>query len=516
MRKDQVKINLQTCGNILSIHNVMDSHHFLAYDLGASSGRAIIGTLKNRKLSLKEVSRFPNDMLHIHGHDFWNIFSLYEEMKKVLVACVTEHNLHPESLGVDTWGVDFTLLDKHGIFLSIPYAYRDHRTDDAMEEVFRLVPKEEIYRLTGIAFWQFNSLYQLYAWKRDQPDVLHVADNLLFMPDIFNYLFSGERKSEFTFATTSQLFNPISDDWEPVLFDKLNLPLSVMNKIVKPGTVIGELTGDLADLSGLKELSVIAVASHDTGSAIAAIPAEGENWAYISSGTWSLMGIESSVPLITTKNLEYNFTNEGGVENTFRFLKNIMGLWLLQECRRIWARAGKEYSYSELIDSASQAESFRSVVNPDWLKFYNPPDMPEAIREFCRLSGQKSPNNAGEFVRCILESLALKYRLVLDQLREVSGKSLDKLHIIGGGTQNQMLCQFTANATGIPVITGPAEATAAGNLMVQALAKKCVTSLVEIRQVIRNSFESKTYLPEDTDKWDEAYMHFVENIMVVQ
>ncbi len=492
----------------------MTDHHFLAMDLGAESGRAIAGTLSGGKLGLKEIHRFPTGMLFFNGHYHWNIFRLYEEMVKGLEIYAKAFEGPPESLGVDTWGVDFTLLAKDGSFINLPYAYRDPRTENAMEQFFGLIPREEIYELTGIQFLPFNTLFQLYSMVRDKSPALEIADKLLFIPDIFNYLLSGNISTEFSFATTSQLFNPRGNAWEPELFKKLGISMEIMNDIVQPGTISGELNPQLAERTGLKNVSVTSVASHDTGSAIAAIPAEGKDWAYISSGTWSLMGIESPVPLITDKTLEYNLTNEGGINKTYRFLKNIMGLWLLQECKRVWSARGKEYSYQELTSMAGKAEPFRSLVDPDDQGFINPGDMPAAIRGYCEKTSQKIPREIPETVRCILESLALRYRQVAEQLREISGKPLKKLHIIGGGTHNQLLCQFAADATGMEVITGPSEATAAGNIMAQAMAKGYVSSLDEIRKVIRNSFDMQVYRPENTGPWNKAYeqfMHLIQN-----
>jgi len=490
-------------------------NHFLAFDLGASSGRAIIGTLDNRMISLKEVHRFENSMLHIHGNCHWNIFSLFEEMKTGLSKCTSELKIAPESLGIDTWGVDFGLLDAAGKLIGIPYAYRDNRNISAMDEVFRIIPKEEIYKLTGIAMWPFNSLYQLYAWKRDQPDALGIAKTLLFMPDIFNWLFSGVKSTDYTFASTSQLINPFNRKWEPFLFDKLGLPLGVMNEIVEPGTIIDKLLPELSNQLNLKDLDVVAVGSHDTASAIVSVPAHDNDYAYISSGTWSLMGIESDMPVISQKTLEYNLTNEGGVGKKIRLLKNIMGLWLLQECRRIWSEKGMGFTFPELITMAEKAEPFMSIIDPDYMKFYNPEDMTAEIKSFCQLTDQHVPSEPGQFVRIILEGLAFKYRMVLDQLREMSGKKLGKIHIIGGGSQNELLSQFSANATGVPVITGPVEATAIGNLMVQAMAKGHVASLGEIREIIRSSFGLKTYLPENQTYWEKAYQLFLSIVKKV-
>jgi len=484
-------------------------NNFLAFDLGASSGRAILGTLKDRKISLTEVHRFENSMLQIHGNFYWNVYSLFEELKCGLSKCTTALKVSPESLGIDTWGVDFGLLDSSGKLIGIPYAYRDNRNISAMEEVFRIVPKDEIYKLTGIAMWPFNSLYQLHAWKRDQADALGITKTLLFMPDIFNWLFSGIKSTDYTFASTSQLINPYTRTWEPALFNKLGLPMGIMNDIIEPGTTIGNLTPELGQQMNLKDLAVVAVGSHDTASAIVSVPAEDNDYAYISSGTWSLMGIESDVPVISGKTLEYNLTNECGVGRKIRLLKNIMGLWLLQECRRIWSEAGNAFTFPELVDMAQKAKPFQSIIDPDYMKFYNPEDMTSEIRSFCSMTGQPVPSEPGQYVRTILEGLAFKYRMVLDQLREVSGKNLEKIYIIGGGSQNDLLSQFTADAANVPVITGPVEATAIGNLMVQAMAKEYVSNLNEIREVIRNSFELKTFLPENQSEWEKAYKRFL-------
>ena len=484
-------------------------HEFLAFDLGASSGRAISGILDKGILTLEEIHRFPNQVMNIQGSMYWNILAIYEHLLTSM-KLAGEQGRQPESLAVDTWGVDFVLLDRNGKFLGMPFAYRDHRTDNALQEVFRIIPKEKIFELTGIAFWQFNSLYQLYAWKRDQPDVLGIADRVLFLPDIFNYLFTGQKWTEFTFATTSQLYNPRTGGWEPMLFKKLKIPFSLMCDIVQPGVLIGSLSDEVAGMTGLSHTQVASIASHDTGSAVAAIPAQGDDWAFISSGTWSLMGMEVHQPVINEKALEYNFTNEGGVSETYRFLKNIMGLWLLQECRRIWASEGKEYKYPELIAMAEKATPFKAFINPDWLGFYNPDNMPVSILTYLEKSGQKADLDHAQIVRCILESLAMQYRKVLDQITEVSGRLLTKLHIIGGGAQNDLLCRFAANVTGIPVIAGPVEATALGNLLVQAMAKGYIHSLDEIRQVVRNSFELKTWYPDRPEVWENAYHRYLE------
>jgi rhamnulokinase len=487
------------------------SHSFLAFDLGADSGRCVAGHLENRKLRIKELSRFANKMVFILGHWHWNIFRLFEEVKKAIKACISEADIHPESLAFDTWGVDFALLSRDGSVLGLPYAYRDSRTEGAMEEFFKIIPRERIYQLTGIQFLQLNTLFQLFSMKRDKSPFLEVASDLLFMPDVFNYLFTGEKKTEFTFATTSQLYNPLKKSWDDELFAALGISKSIMQEIISPGTALGGLNRTISQETGLGQIPVIAAASHDTGSAVAAVPAQGGDWAYISSGTWSLMGVESREPIINELALELNFTNEGGVEGTFRFLRNIAGLWLLQECRRAWARE-RLYSYEELMETASSVSPFKAVIDPDWSGFLNPPDMPEAIGQFCRKTGQKIPDSPAEYVRCILESLALKYRSVLEQLRKVWPRPVRRIHIIGGGVRNPLLCQFTANATGLPAVAGPVEATAIGNIMVQALSLGYVSSLADMREVISRSFEPVCYEPQQTKEWDSAWERFKDII----
>lgn len=482
---------------------------FMAFDLGAGSGRALLGRLEDGRLRLRDVARFPNGMLSIHGSLYWNVYRLFEEMKNSLKACSLEGNPDPVSLGVDTWGVDFSLLDRNGRILGLPFAYRDARTEGAMEGFFERMPKGQVYALTGNQFLRFNSLFQLFAMERDVSPQLDIAADLLFMPDLFNYLLTGEKKTEFTYATTSQLFNPRKNGWEKALFDALRIPMGLMQDIVPPGTVIGDLCESVRMESGVGRLRVVAGATHDTGSAVAAVPAEGEDWAYISSGTWSLAGIETTEPIIDENALKLNFTNEGGVEGRFRFLRNVMGLWLVQECRRAWENE-RAFDYEALTGMAASAEPFLAFIDPDQEIFMNPPDMPETVRRVCRDSNQPSPETPAQIVRIILESLALKYRLVFDRLREISPKPIRRIHVIGGGVKNRLLCQFTANATGLPVIAGPVEATAAGNLMMQALALGYVGSLDEIRRVIRRSFDLEAYEPQETGAWEDAYGRFLE------
>lgn len=484
------------------------SESFVAFDLGAESGRTILGRLESGQLAIQQMTRFPNEMKTIDGHLRWDANVLFGEMWKGLQAC-TAAGSRPASIGVDTWGVDFGLLDRNGNLIEPPTSYRDHRTDGIMEKFFERMPRDRVYELTGIQFMQLNTLFQLYAARNDNPDLFERVGRLLFMPDLFNYLLSGVASSEYTIASTSQLLSPMSKQWEPELFAALEIPVSIMQDIVEPGTVLGTLKPDLASAIGLSEVRVTAVAAHDTGSAIAAIPANGENWAYISSGTWSLMGVEIPTPIVSKEALGLNFTNEGGVDGKIRFLKNIMGLWLLQQCRKDWSEVAR-YDYEDLVRLSDQAQPFRTFIDPDHSGFFHPTSMTEAIRTYSQTTHQPLPASHAEYIRCILESLALKYRVTLDHLRHLTHKHVDRIHIIGGGAQNGMLCQFAANAMGLPVVAGPVEATAIGNILVQARAAGVLGSLEEIRAVVVRSFKPVVYEPRQTKEWEEAYHRFTE------
>jgi rhamnulokinase len=485
-------------------------NEFLAFDFGAESSRAVYGHLENNKLLLREIYRFKTAMLSINNHCYWNIFRFYEEMLHALFLCVHKENLQPASVAVDSWGVDFGFLAEDESILRIPYAYRDLQVTSAMAAFHKIIPPAEIYSLTGISMQPFNSLYQIYAMKCNNDPVLKLAKRLMFIPDLLNYLLCGRMTTEFSFATTSQLYNPFRGDWEDDLLARVGLNASYMNDIILPGVIIGELKDDICRQTGIRNSNIAAVCSHDTGSAIVAVPSEGEDWAYISSGTWSLMGVELTSPNISEKGFKYNFSNEGGAEGTYRYLKNIMGLWLLQQCRKTWADSGEEYSYEDLIAKAQRAVPFKVLLDPDHEKFFNPPDMIAAINEFCELTSQDKPRSPGEYVRAILESLALRYRQVLEQLIETSGKQINTIHIIGGGTRNKLLCQFTADATGRKVVSGPAEGTAAGNILMQSLAQGKTGSLEEVRGIVRNSFDFEYYLPGNVQKWEKAYLKFLK------
>jgi len=482
----------------------MPTNQFLAFDLGASSGRAILGTLTDAKLKLTEVHRFANQMQRINGHYFWNIFSLFQELKTGLSNCIHIHGVQPESIAVDTWGVDFVHLDEEGMILSLPYAYRDSRTNTAMEDLFQLIPRDEVYRRTGIQFMQFNSLFQLFSMVRDSSPLLPVTKQILFTPDALNFLFSGEAKTEFTIASTSQMLVPGKAQWQKELIEAAGIPYHILGEVILAGEKIGMLQQEIAEETGSKRIPVVAVGGHDTASAIASVPAQDENFAYISSGTWSIFGIEIFEPIVSEKTLELNFTNEGGVEGTTRFLKNIMGMWLIQECRRVWARE-HEYTWPEMVDLAKTAEPFRFVINPDDNRFLNPENMPEAVASFCEEEGQGRPVSNAEIIRCIYDSLALKYRQVLDEIRLVSDKKIERIHVIGGGCNNDFLNQLTADVCELPVFAGPTEATATGNILMQAKALGVLNSLDDIRQIVRQSFELKEFKPSMDKSWKSAY-----------
>jgi rhamnulokinase len=489
----------------------MDKSNFLAFDIGASSGRAILGTLANNKIELFEVHRFKNQMTKIHGNYFWNIYNLFDELKTGLRKCIAEYKIQPESIGIDTWGVDYALVDKSGFLVGLPFAYRDHRTDNSMEEFFRLLSKKETYLLTGIQFMQFNTLFQLFSSVQEKYPGLHIAESLLFMPDALSYLFTGIKKNEYTIASTSQLLKPGKAEWEEKLFEAAGISDKLPEDLIQPGTILGNVLSEVLEETGSKQIPCVAVAGHDTGSAIVSVPAKGENWAYLSSGTWSLLGLESPEPIVSEKSMELNFTNEGGVEGTTRFLKNIMGMWLIQECKRIWDQE-EELDWQEIVALSKNAKPFESLINPDDSGFLNPGNMPEAIRDYCEKTGQKVPETKGEIARCIYDSLVLKYKFTIKQIESITGKKIEKLHIIGGGANNLEMNQLTADATGIDVFAGPTEATATGNIMMQAKALGKVHSLPEIRRIIENSFEMKVYAPSPKLDWEKTYQKFVNLI----
>jgi rhamnulokinase len=485
----------------------MENKSFLAFDIGATSGRSIIGTIIGGRLQIKELTRFPNQMLQLGDHYHWNIFSIYENIKLALSAAKqTDDNII--SIGIDTWGVDFALVAKDGSILGLPYAYRDPHTDGMPEKFFRSIPRSEVYGLTGIQVMNFNSLYQLFALKEGSSSVLDAASEMLFMPDALSYLLTGNKVVEYTIASTSQILNPKSRQFESRLLDAAGVSDSILGKLVMPGHRVGLLSDVLAEESGMGKIPVIAVAGHDTASAIASVPAEDGHFAYLSSGTWSLMGIETDEAIINDDTFRLNLTNEGGVEGKTCLLKNITGMWLLEQCLAEWKKDGVSYSYDKLLEMTESAAPFKSMIDPDDPSFANPAGMTSAIAAFCKATGQAVPSAHAEFVRCIFESLSLKYKKVLGEIAGIAPFSINKLHVMGGGSKNSLLNQWSANATGIPVISGPSEATAIGNIMIQAKAAGCVGSLQEMRRIIRESVTLREFIPAGTDTWDEPFERF--------
>jgi len=480
------------------------SKAYLAFDLGAESGRAILARLHSGVLVTEEIRRFKNESLESGGSLYWDVSRLWWEVQSVLEG-LKETDL--TSIGVDAWGVDYALLGERGELLQNPYHYRDSRTNGVMQEVFRKVSKEEIYSSTGIQFMPINTIYQLYAAMRDTPALLKTAQKLVMIPDLFHYWLTGKAVCEFTNATTTQLVNPVTRTWASELIRRLELPSHLLTEIVEPGTQIGTLLGSVSRGSALSGTPVIAPATHDTGSAVAAISAR-EGTAFLSSGTWSLLGTELDAPVISTEALRLNFTNEGGVDGTTRLLKNVMGLWMLQCCRQSWTAQGQKYEHAELMELAASEDPFRCLVDPDHPSFLRPADMRTAIDQFCGRTHQPTPKAPGAYARTILESLAFKYRLVLHNLEQLIGRPIDKIRVIGGGSKNRLLNQMTADATGRSILAGPAEATALGNVAIQILATGGATSLNEVRNVVDRSFPVERFEPLDTEKWDRHAERF--------
>lgn len=480
----------------------------LAFDIGASSGRALTGTLQNQRLIVEEILRFPNDPVLAGNHLYWDILRLFHDIKQGIVKA-RHAGCIPVSIALDSWAIDYGLLGRSGELLGNPYHYRDHRTDRIMEEVFQIMPKEEIFRKTGIQFLPFNTIYQLYAAKQANPSLFRESKHFLMIPDLLRYFLTGQIRSEFSNATTTQLYNPALGRWDADLLQRLGIPEHIFSDIVSPASFAGHLRPSVCDELGVPRIPVHAVAEHDTGSAVAAIPAEQEDFLYLICGTWSLMGTEVKEALINDQVLAFNFTNEGGVGQTFRLLKNIMGLWIIQECLREWNKAGKSFGFEELVTIAGQAKPFTSFIDPDDLSFMKPTHMPQQVRQFCRKTDQLVPEDVGSITRCVLESLALKYRYVFERTEQLTGKRFNGLHMVGGGIHNKLLCQFTANAIGRPVWAGPAEASAIGNILVQYIALGQISGIKEARAIVRNSFPLETYYPQNKSDWDEAYIAFL-------
>jgi rhamnulokinase len=483
--------------------------NYLAFDLGAESCRAILGNLDdNHQLLITQLHRSPNGMINVRGVLHWDVLGMYREMLTGITAAVAQSGGKVDSIGCDTWGVDFGLFDSRGMLIGDPIAYRDSRRLPAMHEFLKIMPREKLYELTSTQMQYFNTIFELYAMTREKNPQLKITKDLLFIPDIFNYFFTGKKATEFSFATTTQLYNIRTDAWEKKIFAQLGVSPNIMQKIVRHGTVIGMVEPEIRKMTGINETPVLAVGSHDTASAVAACPLPNDSAAYISSGTWSLMGIESKKTIISEKAFKYNFTNEGGICDTYRVLKNISGLWLLQEYKREEAKI-QDFSYTELSDMGKNTSSTGAVIDPDAPEFIKPESMSRAIANYCRVKSQPVPQSVGEYVRLILESLALDYRYVKGQIEEISGRKITQINIIGGGSQNQVLSQFAADATGLPVYAGPVEATAIGNILVQAMAMGTVKSHSELRDIVKQSFPLTYYEPQRTGNWDERYARFL-------
>ncbi|MFM7316170.1 MAG: rhamnulokinase family protein [bacterium] len=497
------------------------SDSFLAIDLGAESGRGIIGSLAGGQLLLEEVHRFPNGPVRMLDTLHWDMPRLWAEIKTAIGKAAEKSSL--AGCGVDTWGVDFALVGRNNTLLGNPVHYRDARTEGMMDKAFAMMSREEIYNITGLQFMPFNSAYQLLAMKLANNPILDAAESFLMIPDVITWLMTGRRACESTDASTTQLVDPRSGQWSDKLIEALGLPRKIFPEFVRPGEKIGELLGSVAEETGLsgKSLNVFAPGSHDTASAVVGVPYTGHSgsgsapdWCYISCGTWSLMGVETPRPVITPETYDANFTNEGGVFGTTRLLKNIMGLWLVQECRRTWQRAGTNYDYAELTRLAAAAKTLQTVINPDDLSLMPPGDMPTRIAALATRAGEVVPREPGEFIRTALDSLVLKYRWTIEKLEKILGTRIETVHLVGGGIQNELLCQLTADATGRHVVAGPVEATAAGNIMVQAIAAGRVADLREARLILAESFAVKRYEPRAgrAQMWTDAYQRLLKQI----
>ncbi len=485
----------------------MAEQKMLAIDLGASSGRGIVGSFDGQKLSIKENHRFSNDPVILCGRMHWDVLRIFHEIKQSIAKTVLDGDTI-RSIGIDTWGVDYALLDEGGKMLSNPYHYRDARTEGIVSYVGRFFAPSELYAKTGIQTMNFNTVFQLAADLRDDPKMVENAARMLNIPDLLNYFLTGKMANEYTILSTGALLDAQKRDYAKDIIAKVGIPQRLFGNIVAPGMSLGKLLPQVQSEVGKTDAEVLTVASHDTASAVIAVPTQEKEFLFISSGTWSLMGTELDAPKINAETEKYNFTNEGGVNNTIRFLKNIMGLWLIQESRRQWRREGKEYSFAELENLAKAVKPFRCFIDPDHPSFVAPGDLPTRVREFCQRTGQYVPETVGEIVRCIYESLAMKYRYTAETIAKLTGISPRVIHVVGGGTKDVFLSQMTADACGIPVCAGPEEATAIGNLLVQLMAAGEAENLSDARAIVAASFACKHYEPQNTDAWDAAYQTF--------
>lgn len=479
----------------------------LSFDFGASSGRAMLGTLKDGKLEIKEIHRFSNDPVFVNGSLYWDVLRLFHEIKQGIVLAVQDGGF--DSIGIDTWGVDYGLLDKNGELIGNPFNYRDDRTVGIPEEVYRIIPKNELYSLTGIQENNFNTLFQLYSMYKTRPEIAAMAETVLFIPDLFAYFLTGEKRMEYTIASTGGFLDPIKKEVNTDILEKLGINKNLFPKIIMPGESYGLLSREICDELHCEPVPVFAVATHDTASAVASVPTNNADYAYISCGTWSLFGTVTDKPILTEKSNEVGFTNEGASDGKIRYLRNIMGLWLIQQSRQEWKRRGLNVSFDEMEKEARDAHPFACFINPDDPAFTLPGDMPSRVVEYCRKTNQYIPQNMGEILRCIYESLAYKYKNSIDGLKAVTGKDYPVLHMVGGGIKDRLLCQMASNACGIPVCAGPVEATVTGNIMLQFMAHGEVRDLTEARKIIMNGTEIKNYSPENTDEWLKNYDRYL-------
>ena len=482
----------------------------LAFDFGASSGRAILGAFDGNKITLTEVHRFDNNPVMLRDTLYWDVLNLFYEIKQGLHKAAECGEF--DSVGIDTWGVDFGLLDGRGNLLQNPVHYRDKRTVGLPEEVAKIVAPDTVYERTGIQVMELNTIFQLYSLTKEDPDILQYAQALLLMPDLFGYLLTGKKTAEYSIASTTSMLDPATRQWDTGMLGKLGIPSGILQDIVQSGTPLGAVMPDICEELGLGDVQVISVAGHDTASAVVAVPAADDDFIYISCGTWSLFGTELQNPIIDTKSQRYNITNEGGFNHSTRFLKNIIGLWLIQETRRQYRREGKNYSYNDLEVEALASEPFKYMIDPDDQSFVAPGNLPLRIAQYCEKTKQGTPQSVGEIVRCIYESIALKYRYTFEQICECTGKDYGAIHVVGGGTKDNVLCQMTANAISRPTIAGPIEATALGNIAVQLISQGAIQDLKTAREVIRKSFVPITYMPQETDLWGSAYDRFCKII----
>ncbi len=485
--------------------------YFLAIDLGSSGGIIMSGSFSGNKLELKEIDRFVIGMTNIYDNWYWNVYQFFENIKKGISKSVEQFGYPASGMAINTWGVDFGLLSENGELMGLPFAYRDPRTDGIFEKFFKIISKEDLYKLTGIQLMQINSIFQLYAMKIRNHPFLKMAKDLLFIPDILNYFFTGKKNTEFSFATTSQMYNPIQKKWEQKIFEKMEIPMNIMQDIIEPGTEIGVIKKSIGDETGASNLKVFAPVSHDTGSAVAAVPACEKNWAYISSGTWSLLGIETKSPIISPTASRLNFTNEGGVNSTFRVQKNLTGLWIIQKLKGS-IKELELLDYSEIMKISAGCPEFTSFIDVDDHDFLNPANMESAVINYLSKTKQSVPDNPFGLVKVALESLAFKYRICFEQLEKILSFSIRNVHIIGGGSNNLVLNQYTANATGKKVFAGPGEATSIGNIAVQSIANGLVKTIKDARVIIKNSFSIKEYEPCDSKKWDKAFIRYKESL----